>query len=55
LYTVRVDTPNDMATSATGHCSINTRRTSMARLCGVVRAFLWMFIRLSPSKLIGAH
>ena len=43
------------ATALTGQRSCVTRCTSMARLRGVVRAFLWMFIRLSPMKLIGSH
>jgi hypothetical protein len=39
-------TPKPAATTP-GGCLRSARRTSPARLAGVKRAFLWMFIRLS--------
>ena len=45
LPTVRSLIPNSAATRLAGCFSSSTRRTISRRLCGVVRAFLWMFIR----------
>ena len=45
LPTVLPVTPMAVATAVGAWPSASTRRTSSARLCGVRRAFLWMFIR----------
>src|ERR687897_752527 len=51
LRTVRVLTSNALATAATLHPSSSTRRTITARPNGVVRAFLWAFIRVVLGQL----
>src|SRR5260221_14448928 len=45
LRTVLALTPRAVATALATWPSTRTRRTNSARLCGVSRAFLWMFIR----------
>ena len=52
LRTVRVLTSNAVATAATLHPSSSTRRTITARPNGVVRAFLWVFIRVVLRQLV---
>src|SRR6185503_2121933 len=49
LRTVRSLTPTAAATAAGASCWLRTRSTIRPRLRGVVRAFLWMFIRASSS------
>src|ERR687897_2762062 len=52
LRTVRVLTSNALAAAATVHPSSSTRRTITARPNGVVRAFLWAFIRVGLRQLV---
>jgi hypothetical protein len=52
LRTVRVLTSNAAATAATLQPSSSTRRTITARPKGVVRAFLWLFIRAGLRRLV---
>jgi hypothetical protein len=51
LRTVRVLTSNAAAAAATVQPSSSTRRTITARPKGVVRAFLWAFIRVVLGQL----
>jgi hypothetical protein len=51
LRTVRVLTAKALAAAATVHPSSSTRRTITARPNGVLRAFLWAFIRVAPRQL----
>jgi hypothetical protein len=49
---VRVLTSNALATAVTLHPSSSTRRTITGRPNGVVRAFLWLVIRVLPRQLV---